>query len=208
MITDAAGADVTACYAITYKPGTLRIVSIDASDVSISADTIHLRAGDKVQLVLESRTGGTLPELEWHSDSSAVTVTKKGVVTCNEAAGATITVTLAGTTDVLASCIVNADNLSRMTMPSALEEVAEEAWMNSPMLRVVDLSYTVSPTVGERAFKDCGKLVKVLLPDGVTLADSAFDGCGSVVLYCSDDAAADWAKAHNIPYVYLLEAGE
>ena len=79
--------------------------------------------------------------------------------------------------------------------------------MNNPALRVVDFSNAIEPVIGDRAFKDCGKLVKVLLPEATTIGEDAFDGCNSLVLYCTDKDAAAYAKEHGIPYVMLLQVG-
>ena len=57
--------------------------------------------------------------------------------------------------------------------------------------------------IGDRAFAGCKNLKSVKLPDGVEyISDSAFEGCGRVVFYCSKKSyAARYAKRHAIKVV-------
>ena len=62
---------------------------------------------------------------------------------------------------------------------------------------------SVTNTVGEYAFAQCASLTRIDIPDSVTaIADSAFDGCDSLVIYAASDSyAITYAKAHGINYV-------
>lgn len=97
------------------------------------------------------------------------------------------------------SIFTHAANL--MTLPAALTTIDEEAFADLPVEEVVIGSKC--KTIGKLAFSGCASLKLVHMPDSVTsIADDAFEGCGDVTFYCqSNNAAAAYAKAHNIPYV-------
>ena len=209
VITDDTGADVTANYAITCIFGDLTVTGSEITDdtVRLSADTLYLRTGDKVQLTVTRRTTGAVLPLEWHSDSADVTVTDDGVITCHATGSATITLTYPGMSEVVARCTILPDDMKQLSLPTMLAQVEEEAWLNNAALQVVDLSNAIEPVIGDRAFKGCGSLVKVLLPEATAIVEDAFDGCGKLVLYCTDADAAAYAKENGIPYVMLLQVG-
>lgn len=94
-------------------------------------------------------------------------------------------------------------NPSTITIPGALQTIEDEAFYGIPV-NVVDLRDANVKTIGQKAFAGCTGLLRIYIPQSVTLiADNAFDGCSGFVVYCAEGSTADtWAKAHGIPALY------
>lgn len=59
---------------------------------------------------------------------------------------------------------------------------AFDMWASGTMLTTVELPNTVT-SIGERAFRLCGKMTNCVLPDGITsIGESAFSGCNMLKL--------------------------
>lgn len=174
-----------------------------AEAVSLSAGAIHLKVGEKVQLIASaSPEDAALPALKWSSsDPETVSVTSYGAVTRLREGEAVITVSASDGSGLTAVCEVYDDGLLRMEAPVELSFIAEEAWMGDLSLQAADLSGAKGLTIASRAFMNCSSLVKLILPEGVSFAEDAFTGCSQLVLYCADAAGAECAKEAGVPHV-------
>ena len=89
----------------------------------------------------------------------------------------------------------------KMTSPSGLTEIGEEAFAGSQFMYV----YIGSKVrrIGKKAFAGCTGLKSVHIPDSVTeIADDAFSGCSGFVIICSEQSeACAYAVRKNIPYI-------
>ena len=90
---------------------------------------------------------------------------------------------------------------AEMKMPSALNEIGEEAFAGSQFMYVY-IGSNVS-TIREKAFAGCTGLKSVHIPDSVIeIADDAFFGCSGFVIICSEQSeACAYAVRNNIPYI-------
>lgn len=91
-------------------------------------------------------------------------------------------------------------------LPAALVTIGEEAFAGIPAARV-EIPERVT-SIGPRAFADCPKLCEILIPASVeSISDTAFEGSGSVKIYCwANSAAHVFADEKGIPYA-LLDGG-
>ena len=86
-----------------------------------------------------------------------------------------------------------------LILPDDLTTIEDEAFMGTDAA-IVHIPASVTE-IGSRAFADCPNLRHINLPVGATLADDAFDGCGTVYLYAP---AETYATAHdNVTFVPL-----
>lgn len=57
-------------------------------------------------------------------------------------------------------------------------------------------------SIGSRAFADCAGLMLVTLPDGVEIADDAFEGCETLTIICEKGSTGlVYAQTWDIPYL-------
>ena len=87
-----------------------------------------------------------------------------------------------------------------LALPDDLQELGDEA-LKSIGTRSVRINDSCTH-IGAGAFADCTDLTWIYIPDSVKQIETgAFDNCPNLVLICSEDsAAADYAKANDIPY--------
>ena len=90
-----------------------------------------------------------------------------------------------------------------LTFPKALRVVDDESFVNLP-INIADFRNTRIVSIGDRAFAECRDLLRVYLPSTVTsISTSAFIGCDSLVIYCTEGTYADqWAQMNHYPTVY------
>ena len=89
-------------------------------------------------------------------------------------------------------------DVSASELPAALSVIEEEAFMGSSFEAVI-IGDQVS-SIGDRAFKDCATLARIVIPENVTeIAADAFEGCGPITVVCSENSAAyTFAQAHDM----------
>ncbi len=80
----------------------------------------------------------------------------------------------------LAGKIKQLDGLKVLRLPDSLTAIEEEAFAGSDGEAVIIPEGCTS--IGPRAFADCGKLVYVRIPEGATVAGSAFEGSENAVI--------------------------
>jgi len=213
VILDASGNQVTGNYEFTYVSGVLTIVST-STEITLSASTVHAVRGDrfKLDVFLEPAETG-LDGLTYTSSNPAVaSVDKNGVilVRATRKSSATITVTLPIEGGSLsASCVIEVNAiLPVITVPKALTTISAEAFDGSS-IQAIDLSRNNGMTICKDAFRDCANLLRVLLPTSVAFENNAnvftFTGEGSsnAVLFCQNEAQAEYAAANNLAYVMI-----
>lgn len=89
------------------------------------------------------------------------------------------------------------------TLPAFLTELEESAFEGAAMT-AVDASHC--ETVGKWAFKDCGSLTRIRLPENCAIHDQVFDGCGTVYVFAPAGGTAEsYCAAHN-NCVFVAEA--
>lgn len=95
---------------------------------------------------------------------------------------------------------------SRLSFPSALAEIEDEAFENINV-NIIDLRGTQISRIGSRAFADNHVLMRVYIPAGViTISTDAFSGCNDFVICCTEGSYADtWAQGMKYPIVYNME---
>ena len=85
-----------------------------------------------------------------------------------------------------------------LTLPAALTEIEEEAFMGNTAVEYVDLTTSSISKIGDRAFKNCTNLKKIYIPDSVEFfGTDIFAGCDSVVIVCNPGSAAEAYAAAN-----------
>ena len=91
---------------------------------------------------------------------------------------------------------------NRLILPAELKMIAEGAFEGDMSFGEVVLQDGVE-TIGSRAFADCGRLVKIHVPDSVMqIAADAFANSSNVVLVCeSNNTAAQLARRNGWHYV-------
>ena len=80
--------------------------------------------------------------------------------------------------------------------------VGRKAFYGSEKIKVVKLG-SQNRYIETKAFFDCENLERVYIPDTTNdIADDAFDGCNSLVIYTPKGSYAEkFARKHNIPVV-------
>ena len=101
-----------------------------------------------------------------------------------------------------AECRVIVHAARKLTLPSAMKDVAEETFTGLAAQEIV-LGGEVR-SIGPKAFANCTDLRLIQLPRGAEIADDAFEGCDQLTILCreGDDGHA-YALAHEIPYIFL-----
>ena len=178
--------------------------------MKLSASEVLLSDEFGVRLFAQTYpTDASISALKWSSSNEQiVSVTADGVLTRHKEGAVTITASATDGSGVSASCQVMDDQLPCLKFPAALTTVDEEAWLGNSALQGLDLMNVKKPVIKANAFKNCTELKKVLLPAGASIADTAFNGCGSVVLYCSDEACMQYAKDCGLSYAALISQPE
>ena len=89
------------------------------------------------------------------------------------------------------------DEKGTLTLPTNLDTVSEEAFMNNDTATTL----VIQPGCEEiesGAFRNCG-IRTVSVPDSVKkIADDAFDGCGRIIFKTNSDLALQYAKDHRM----------
>ena len=132
----------------------------------------------------------------WTVSREGLLTLKDGTLTASAPGGAFLTVT---SSDLSASVPVIIRSASSFQLPAALTDIEEEAFEGVPLIQVRVPDRTVR--IGAYAFRSTALKV-VILPDSVTEIDeTAFAGCEGLGFICqSDNAAAAFARAHQIPF--------
>ncbi len=82
-----------------------------------------------------------------------------------------------------------------------VSEIQQEAFMGCDALTGVQFLEGNKISIGENAFGNCQQLTRVILPsDTSAIADSAFDGCPSIVIYTSSEYVIHYSKNNNIKF--------
>ena len=102
--------------------------------------------------------------------------------------------------DVITKYNGNEENL----FVNCASEIGYGAFEGNDTVLSTELSGKVS-TIHNRAFKDCSKLEKIIIPISVaSIGENAFDGCDKLTIWCYEDSYADlFAKSHGIPVNYI-----
>lgn len=89
-----------------------------------------------------------------------------------------------------------------LKLPSSLEYIEEEAWMNDTGILCVSIPESVT-NIGARAFSGCTSLVYIDIPGTVTsLGEDVFDGCANLMICAPEgSAAAEYARRNGISCV-------
>ncbi len=89
---------------------------------------------------------------------------------------------------------------SVMYLPESLT-VLEESAFEGTAFNIVMISSGCT-TIGPRAFADCDDLRRVHIPgNGISIADTAFDGSDHVIIMTNDASIQSWATAHGIAWM-------
>ena len=88
---------------------------------------------------------------------------------------------------------------------SVITQVSDYTFANSGLTEI-NLPLTVA-SIGNYAFMNDADLMKAFIPASVTeIADTAFDGCEDLTIYCyADSYAQTYAREKGIPYVLIEE---
>ena len=202
----------------TYKPGEVTITATAKSGVkkscalhicypvtgiTLSDASVSLRVDQtpyQLTATVTTRDGSVYENrlVAFESDDPAVAqVDENGTVTLTGAGSATVT---ASWGDISAECLFTVRALYTLVMPAGLHEIGEQAFEGSMAEKVVLSGETESILSG--AFRQCGALVEVYVPDSVTyIAGDAFDGCPQARFVCeSDNYGAGYAREQGIPF--------
>ncbi len=98
--------------------------------------------------------------------------------------------------------LVEAD-IPALTLPAALTQIEDEAFMNNTELIAVSISGQTLTRIGSGAFKGCGNLYEITIPGSVTwIAPDAFEGCTYLtILSEAGSYAQQYAEAHGIDWL-------
>lgn len=131
------------------------------------------------------------------SDENVLIVDRHGVVTGVAPGTATVT---ARSSQTSTTCEITVRDLVVVNLPDDVKKISEEAFIETNVEK-----FTLPDgceTIGVRAFAYNDYLLFMYMPDSVkSIADDAFEGCKNVSFICeSENTAAAYATAHNIPY--------
>lgn len=173
--------------------------------VRFGQDVYEVTVGKTSDIISASFTCGHHVELQVHIPDNLTLVSWNGssvTVSGNEPGVATLSFEVDDEFRNRASCKVVVHAAEQMILPSALTAIDEEAFTNLSAEEVV-LSHKVE-SIGARAFADCKNLVLINLPDGVQIAEDAFDGCEQLTILCSEGSTGHaYATEHEMPYLIL-----
>lgn len=95
---------------------------------------------------------------------------------------------------------------SDFVFPAEITHVAEESFKGNSGIKVITFQRGDSISIDGRAFANCRNLTAAILPPNITsIADSAFDGCTNLTIYCEPESyAAAYAEKQGISLKYLL----
>lgn len=113
----------------------------------------------------------------------------------------TTTITASASSGVSASCTIIVRDLNTLVLPAGVKIIEDGAFDNTKV-EAIELPEECE-VIGVRAFADNAELVHVYMPDSITeIAANAFEGSEKVSFICeSENAAAEYATKHNIPYL-------
>lgn len=179
-------------------------VIIRVTEITLTACShdLYLTAGlDTLQMTVEALPeNATMPDLVWESSDPAVaSVDENGRVTALATGTATITATAADDSGMTTACLLTVhEALTVMTLPAALKQVGEEAFLDDSSMQYVILGEQVTD-IGARAFAGTSGLVAIRIPSSVvSIADDAFTGSDPLVICEADSAAYRFAVAHGL----------
>ena len=179
-------------------------VIIRATQITLTACShdLYLTSGlDALQMTVEALPeNATMPDLVWASSDPAVaSVDENGQVAALTTGTTTITATAADDSGMTASYLLTVhEPLTVMTLPAALKQVGEEAFLNDSSIQYVILGEQVTD-IGARAFAGTSGLAAIRIPSSVvSIADDAFTGSEPLVICETDSAAYRFAVAHGL----------
>ncbi len=93
-----------------------------------------------------------------------------------------------GTRGIGASAFESCDQLESVAIPRSVATIESSAFKECSALHTINLPPTLQ-RIEPMAFKNCVSLTSIILPNGITVEESAFDYCtGLRAIYCNGDS--------------------
>ena len=138
----------------------------------------------------------------WMSANENVATVQNGVIVAKSAGSTTVTASTAN--GCKATVQVYVQDADALVLPSAIDSVEEEAFMNVSAVQVVRIPDGTT-SIGNRAFAGCQNLKAVYIPASVTvIGTDAFSNCEMLCIYCpSGSTAEQYALSQRITFVLV-----
>ncbi|MBQ6563851.1 MAG: leucine-rich repeat domain-containing protein, partial [Clostridia bacterium] len=162
----------------------------------LSRESVVVQVGESVSMKAYRLPESTrIAQNEWEVSRDGLLTLENSVLTAVEPGGAFLTIR---SSELSATVPVIVKSAASFELPAALTVIEAEAFEGVPVVQLRIPGQTVR--IGANAF--CGSSLKVvMMPDSVTeIGENAFAECEGLGFICeSDNAAAAWAAAHQIP---------
>nr|MCR4882773.1 leucine-rich repeat domain-containing protein [Clostridiales bacterium] len=162
----------------------------------LSRESVVVQVGESVSMKAYRLPESTrIAQNEWEVSRDGLLTLENSVLTAVEPGGAFLTIR---SSELSATVPVIVKSAASFELPAALTVIEAEAFEGVPVVQLRIPGQTVR--IGANAF--CGASLKVvMMPDSVTeIGENAFAECEGLGFICeSDNAAAAWAAAHQIP---------
>ena len=149
--------------------------------------------GDRAFSLCDSLTNITIPD-------SVTSIGDEAFYFCDSLTSITIPDSVTSIGDgAFFSCY----SLPSVIIPDSVTSIGDGAFFSCDSLTSVSIPDSVT-SIGDSAFSLCSSLTSVTIPDSVTaIGDYAFYSCSNLTLTVPRNSyAAEYVKAHNIPYTY------